>query len=118
MAPLLPGFPEVIEALKTGTYTVTRRATGEVVRGRIQPGTPTTFTIDASVQPLGTRELLRLPEGMRARERRLVFSPVQLFSGPSPDTLVIEGWEWEVEGAEDWHVVASFWRCIVVRVED
>ncbi len=118
MAPLLEGFPEVIEAAKTGTYTVTRRATGEVVRGRIQAGAPTTFTIDASVQPLGTRELLRLPEGMRGVERRLIFSPVQLFSGPTPDTIEIEGGTWEVEGAEDWNVVASFWRCTAVKVED
>lgn len=119
--PLLEGLTGAIEALRTSPpegYTATRRATGAVVRGRVQPGAPTTFPVQGALVPLQGRDLMRMPEGMRTVERRILYTETQLFSGPTPDTLVADGVTWEVEGVEDYSATGGFYRCTLVRVGD
>jgi hypothetical protein len=99
-------------------YTVTRTATGTKVKGRYTEGTPTTFEISAVVQPLGGRELLRLPEGEKTRERLVVFTTTPLFSGDVPDKLSIGADTWQVENVEDWQAHGGFLKATVVKVTD
>jgi hypothetical protein len=119
--PLLEGLPEALESLQTSPpegYTVTRRATGAVVRGRVTPGAPTTFPVHGALVPLQGRDLMRMPEGMRTVERRILYTRVQLYSGPTPDVVAADGGTWEVEGVEDYSATGGFWRCTVVRQGD
>jgi hypothetical protein len=102
----------------TGTYTVTRRTPAAPVNGRAQAPTLSTFTASMCVQPLDGRALLRLPEAMRAEERRVVFSPValQTAGASEPDTVAIDGADWEVEDVEAWDGLGNYWKATVRKV--
>lgn len=118
MPPHLDSLLGTLEALATGTYTVTRRGADVMVKGRLQPGPAETLEVRAVVAPLGGRDLLRLPEGQRAQERRLFLCPERLQTGGSPDTVTIDGEAWEVESVEDWSQLAGFFRCVVLKAGD
>jgi hypothetical protein len=115
----------LIRSFATGTYTVTRRAAATVVRGRAQPGAISTLPVVASVQPASGRDLLRLPEGRRSIETRVVFTATQLLiaaqgSANNSDLILIEGTQFEVQQVQSWDGSpssdAEYWRCIVQAV--
>ena len=97
------------------TYTVTRRAAGAYVNGRHQPGTTSSFTIQAAVMPLSGRDLLRLPEGMRSSELLSVFTPTKLQLAGQPDTIAIGDGTYEVQEMEDWSELGGFYRFTVAK---
>ena len=101
-------LPDIIQSFGTGTYLVTRRAKAVFVAGRATPGATTTISIEASVQPATGRDLLRLPEGRRTQETRLVYTTTRLTPGAQgaayeADLVLIEGNTWEVQHVETWH---------------
>lgn len=104
-------------------YTVTRYAAGthSNTTGRFTPGSTSTLTIRASVQPASPSDVERLPEGMRGRDARRVYTETQLFpvrQGAQPrqaDTLVIDGYVYEVADVNYWDKVMPHYRCIAVR---
>lgn len=106
-------------ATSTGSYTVTRRTKGGFVRGRAQSTTDTTLTITASVQPASGRDLLRLPEGRRMTETRVLFTTTLLLAGDSTreaDLVTINGESWETQTCEQWiqaGAQGTGYRCIV-----
>ncbi len=110
---------DVIASLDTGSYTVTRRARATFdSHGRAQAGGTSTLTIDASVQPASGRDLLRLPEGRRATETRVVYTPTALIVGGEgaaneADLIAIDGRTWEVQLAESWPGAMGYCRAIV-----
>jgi hypothetical protein len=113
---------DLISDFATGTYTVTRRAAATLVKGRAQPGATSTLTVTASVQPASGRDLLRLPEGRRSIETRVVFTATQLLIGiegaaNESDLISIDGQTWEVQQVQSWRLSPStdapYWRCIV-----
>lgn len=104
------------------TYTVTRRPRAQMVRGRAVPGTTSTLTIDACVQQATGRDLLRLPEGRRSIETRVVYSATALLTGAQggtneADLVAIDGLSWEVQHVEPWPGKTGrdveHWRCLV-----
>lgn len=109
---------DVIASLDTGTYAVTRRSAATYVLGRSQPGGTAPLTIDASVQPATGRDLLRLPEGRRTTETRVVYTPTPLLVGGQgtaneADLIAIDGRTWEVQLAESWPGAPGYCRAIV-----
>ncbi len=110
---------DVIASLDTGSYTVTRRAAaGYDTHGRAQASGTSTLTIDASVQPANGRDLLRLEEGRRTVETRVVYTPTQLLTGGQgsaneADLIAIDGRTWEVQLAEGWPGAPGYCRAIV-----
>lgn len=110
---------DVIASLDTGSYVVTRRAAATYdTHGRAQPGGTSTITIDASVQPASGRDLLRLPEGRRSIETRVVFTPTALLVGAQgaaneADLIAIDGKTWEVQQVETWPGAVGYYRAIV-----
>jgi len=114
----------LISRFATGTYTVTRTARGNTVRGRVQTGTQTTFTITASISPATGNELLKLPEGRRAVETRALFTNTLLRLGGQgeafeADSVTIGSESWmvcHVERWEDPHTLAIGYRCLVQEV--
>jgi len=112
----MSSFASTIDRFATGTYQVKRRAPGATVDGRDRKGAETVVSIRASVQPASGSTLDRLPEGMRQREVREVYSATQLRTqGPGrlPDLIVIDGNDYEVESVDDWSQLAGYWKAIV-----
>lgn len=101
-------FADLISDLSTGSYTVTRRAAAvDDGHGRMKPGAQSSFPIQAAcVQPRG-RELLRLPEGRRADEARMVYTLTELLVGGQAasheaDLILIDGATYEVSSVDRW----------------
>ncbi len=94
-----------VNSLKTGTYTVTRTATGTLSQGRYTTGAGSTFSIDAVVQPYsGGRKMIPLPEGVRAEDTKLIHTATALRTRDSTgeaDVITILGelyTVWAVQG--------------------
>lgn len=109
----------LVDSFATGTYTVTRRTAAGYLRGVANPTTDETFAIRASVQPATGKDLLRLPEGRRADETRIIFTTTQLLIGDEgltteADTVSIDGQNWEVQHVESWLQAGGgvAYRCI------
>lgn len=97
----------LIGSFSTGTYTVTRRARGSVVRGRVQDGTQSTVSITASVSPAMGDDLERLPEGRNSKAAYTLFTSTRLYTGGQgedyePDWVTIDGFYCEVQHVEKW----------------
>lgn len=110
----------VVASFYTGTYDVTR-ASGPGsydAEGGFVPASMSVVQIQAVVAPLDGRELQRLPEGLRTRELRQVFTVAALrvaAPGQRPDVISIEGSTWQVEKLEDWVANGNFYRAIVSK---
>lgn len=78
----------------SGTYTVNRTLPGDYPSGEYVPGTASTFTIVASVQPLTGRETVVLPEGVRTEDVRQLWTSTELRvhdDNADADVVVIPG---------------------------
>lgn len=103
-----------------GGYIVTRTPAGSYVNGRYTAGSPTTFPIDAVVQPSSGREIKVVAEGQFAEDTKVLWTSTPLVTmSPSdvPDTIVIAGdtysvsqifGPWSIDGV-------SFYRVQVAR---
>lgn len=82
--------------------TIKRVTAGSYVDGVWVPGTESTFTIQASVQPLRDDQLVNLPEGRRASDTVKVYTSSDLISlndkgaNQQPDKLVWRGEDYEL----------------------
>lgn len=86
----------VIQRFKTGTYTITRRTSDTYTNGLRTPGTSSTFTLDASVQPVTGSDLKILPEARRTEDVRVFWTTTQLQTLPNPDVITIASENYEV----------------------
>lgn len=112
----------VIDSLATGTYQVSRTAAGVYdANGRYTAGAVTSLDIIASVQPVGGRKLMDLPEGQRGDEIRVVYTRTELFSrapGRDPDRVSIDGAAWTCVRVERWQSFGdSHCKAYVARTE-
>lgn len=104
----------------TVAYTVTRRAAGTYVKGRLVPAVgTTTISIVADVQPVQGRKLEDLPEGQRGGEHLLVITATELRArqpGNEGDVVTIGGEPWRVVEVEAWRAFGPpHYECIVAR---
>lgn len=120
----------LISSFATGTYTVTRTTRGTLSYGKYQDGSTSTLQITASVSPASGKDLLRVPEGRRTNESRLLFTTTELYTGDAigelqsgylADTIVIDSKTFEVSHVEIWRDPATQtaigYRCIVQDVD-
>ena len=102
--------------------TLKRYAAGAYTNGRWAAGTATESTIIASIQPAKSSELERLPEGLRTKGVREVYTEIPLQTanektGVPADRIVWDSEEWEVQ-VLDAHVLGiKHYKAICVRVE-
>lgn len=116
-------LPAVIAFFNTGTYVVTREGEGDYVLGRWEPGAETTFSIQASIQPLSGNELQDLPEGVRTEETRILWTTTQLrgpikdslSDGSGADRIDIDGDRYRVWKVEYFTILSNHYRVTVVR---
>lgn len=117
---MLEDLSDAIELVSTGTYVVTRRGASGYSQGRATAPTTSTLRAKGSFQPMSGRELERLPEGMRSRELRVLYTATRLQgSGPGhePDTLADGGETWEVQTVEPWVALGGYYRVVLAKVE-
>lgn len=105
---------DTLDGLKTDTLTVQRRPAGTMVNGRYVPSTsPTTFTIDAVVQPafnlnrvVGGANLAALVDGQHVTEVVQFHTATEIRTRtPNNDADVIVGYRganWTVARVERW----------------
>jgi hypothetical protein len=122
---------DLIESFTTGTYSIIRRAARvDDGHGRMQPGATSALSIRASVQPASGRDLLRLPEGRRSIETRVLYTTTPLLVGQQgganeADLVQVPAADWhqdpnragtvlaEVQQIETWPAAVGFHRVIV-----
>jgi len=97
-------------------------SSGEYVNGNFVPvGSPVTFLIMASQQPLTGRELEALPEGRRNSDSYSLFTDYPLVTAEvskvnNPDIVMINNEEFEVIKVESWqNDVINHYKATVVK---
>ena len=99
-------------------YTVTRLATGTLVKGKYTDGAPATFPIIAFWEPLTGSELEDTAEGRRGNELRTVYTETELRDGRTgvPDSIEIDNEPWTVIKAEKFSGLGgTHYRAAVAR---
>lgn len=107
-----------ITRFASGTYTVSRYGAPAWADGLATKASPSTFSIVASVQPVGGREIRALPEGRRGNEVRVVYTATLLRTeaAGSADIVTIGGEPWEVFKVETWEAWGvTHYRAFVSR---
>ena len=111
-----------IASFATGTYTVNRRAVGALDgEGIYVPASPSTFSIEASIQPVTGRDLKAMPDGRHAEELRVVYTITELVTvDPTHgigDVITYKSEAWEVVKAEIWPDLngGEFCRAYIAR---
>lgn len=84
---------------QTGTFTVTRTATGTTTKGRYTPGADSTFPIDAVVRPVTGQLLVALPEGQHAENTRVFYTKTEVRE--RTDVIAMDSEDWAVFQADD-----------------
>lgn len=106
-----------IADFKSGTYVVTRTMTGGYSNGRSVTGAQTTFNIDAVMLPTNGNEILRLEEGERSKESKVLITEGSLRTvgdGFEADVVAIGAHSYQVSAVEDW-TQFGFIKAIVVK---
>ena len=95
---------------------ISRTTTPTMSHGRAGSLSASTTTINASVQPMPSKELMLLPEGLRNQGVVAVFSQYELLTTPIPDRFQYRGETWEIIQTTDWSLSAGYWRSQATRV--
>lgn len=111
--------------LSSETITVQRPAASSYNTDGIlvAAGSPTTFSAQASVQPVPGNELKRLPEGLQTQELALFFTKTALMTADAAnarkaDVLVrLDGSTYEVQLVQAWGLSGGYCRAIAMRRE-
>jgi hypothetical protein len=118
---------EVYDCITTGDAATSGGPTGrgeDIVDGTVHwkwvgPKLAAPFTIEASVQPLRGNEVDRLPEGLRTRELKKLYTSTELNGsapGEEPDRVTIDGEVWEVATVERWAELGNYWKVMIAKL--
>lgn len=89
-------------------YTVTRQTTARTfVKGREVPPATTQFEVQATIQPITGREVLKLPEGERSENQIKIYSATKLNvateAGIAGDVITYDSDDFEIVAVENWN---------------
>jgi hypothetical protein len=110
---------DVIDALATGIYTVSRPGQTTYLNGRRQPPTTTSFDIRAAVQPATGRQLDRLPEGLRTHEAIAIWTRTELRTenaNGEPDVISVGGFDYQIDAVNRWQPSGGYFMALATRV--
>ena len=103
---------ESIDALATGTYTVTRRLKGSYTDGIYTAGSSSTLTISAVVESatglqrvVGGFEMRTDNDGQHANDIRVIYTRTELFTRSDsyePDLISLNGRNYTIFRCEPW----------------
>lgn len=82
-------------------FSVLTESPGSYVEGLFVPGTRSTITIQASIQPVSGEDMITAPEGRRTQDMIKVYTSTELKqadegTGQQPDIVVWQGFGYEV----------------------
>lgn len=110
-----------IKAMNGKNYTVKRESIAGSYNGEgvWVPGGEGTVTVFASKQPLTGKEIVRIPEGDRTKQRFVLYSADLLkaldeVEGKKADVVTLEEGEFQVESVSPW---TNFYKAIIVKIE-
>lgn len=94
------------------TYSLTRKVAATYVNGVVSPGSESTISILASVQPVTDKEkqLLTLSEGLRTSELRKLWTMTPIYTeenGYAPDVVTIDAKPWVVISVKEWSGISA-----------
>lgn len=83
------------------SFTVLRETPGGYAQGVFVPGTRSTLTIEASIQPATGEDMITAPEGRRLQDMVKAYTSSDLLqgeesTGQQPDIIVWRGYGYEV----------------------
>lgn len=115
-------FAGVLDSLSSGTFTVTRRGAGTVSGGIVTPGSASTFSIAAVIQPAGPEHMERMPEGTRIDDTKVIYTRTPLYvsneaTGGVADRISIDGKTYEVESVRDYLSSGTYVQAVARRVD-
>lgn len=103
------------------SVTVTRYAAGSYTKGVFAPGTTSTLTIQASIQPASPNDTLLLPELRRNDKAFVLFSDTELRlvnGSTNPDRVTLFGETYEVLAKSPWrNNVINHYYYVVAKVQ-
>ena len=107
----------VIATFQTGTYIVTRTGTDSHTLGVRTVGAPSTFSIDASLQPVTGANLKLVPQGRRSEDFRMLWTKTAaLILTPNPDTIAIGSDTYEVFKTFGFSILEpTFYRAMIAK---
>jgi len=98
---------------------IKRRATGAYVNGKwVEDSSPSSFTIQASIQAPKTHDVQSLPEARRNSKLFVLYtdSYLQDETTQNPDIVVIDSEEYEVKSKSAWkNNVINHYRYVVIK---
>lgn len=105
------------------SFVVTRKEAGSFVNGKWVEGDTSTFTIQASVQPLRGDEIQLLPEGRRNSQAVRIYTDTLLYNktneSTNPDIVTAFETDFEVLTVEPWQSnVINHFKCLAVKVSE
>lgn len=112
----------MMSTLPRTTLTVTRLDAGSFVNGLWVEGSPSTFDIQCSVQPLTPDEMELVPEGRRDGEVFNLFTGTRLLPANPPDSknadkVSIDGRDYEVLSCARWqNRILPHYKAVVVQI--
>ena len=82
-------------------FSVLTESPGSYVQGLFVPGTRSTITIEASIQPVSGKDMITAPEGRRIQDMIKVYTSSELKqseegTGQQPDIIVWQGYGYEI----------------------
>lgn len=108
-------------------FEITRPGEQTVVRGGgFEAADPTTFTARLSVQPAQGKDIQALPEGLREKDAKRIYTTTELRGGGTEFQAAGDRFEWEgriyaifkvAPGDGTFKRNLSHWKCIALRVE-
>ena len=101
---------EVIARFATGTYTVTRTTRSTNLLGRTIPGTSTTFTMSASIQPMTGNAIKGGNDVTEAEDIRIVYTRTALntlTATHAPDVITIGAESFKVFKVESFSAISG-----------
>ncbi len=116
---------DTIAAMATGTYTVTRRAKGDMVSGKYVPNpTTSTFSVVAVVQPatdlqrvVGGADMRSYVENQRMDDVMMMHVVTKLWARTTthdPDVVTIDDDSWTVFRVEPWNFYGDLFYMVVL----
>lgn len=105
------------------TITLKRKAAGTYVNGRWVPGSVTTSSIRATVEPMKPQELQILPEGLRSRLPIYIYTNEELKTASvadskEPDILTYNDLDYEVHQVQNWTQMIPHFKVMCLRLTE
>lgn len=115
----LANLEPAIALLASGHYLVTRPGAETVTAGVVTVAAPVYFWTKGSLQPTDEKDIELLPEGLRERESKVLYTEhvLQAVGATSgADAVTVAGVLYEVQSVEDWQQLGAYHRAVLLKV--